>query len=252
MLEFVFTNECRFKNILNYFGENDPDYKCHKCDNCTSTGKLKDTSAAYLSEIIIETLEEATEDIPENFLVNLLRGEKVKESAAMFRHFGTCKKYATAEIKGVIAFQISKGKILKSTGKRNYLSLPKVDKAKSEQAADVIRTNQESTSYDDELYLFNQLREARKKATDRFMQSGYLICPDNVLREVARIQPRSKAAILSINGFNSRMFNKLGNDFLEIINSYKPAELQKQETKTIKEFPLNIVETKKLIQKNIL
>jgi hypothetical protein len=44
------------------------------------------------------------------------------------------------------------------------------------------------------------------------------------------------------------MFNKLGNDFLEIINSYKPAELPRQETKTIKEFTLNIVETKKLIE----
>nr|MCU0407116.1 RecQ family zinc-binding domain-containing protein [Ignavibacteriaceae bacterium] len=81
ILEFVFTKECRFKNLLNYFGEDVADYKCHKCDNCTSTGKLKDTSAAYLSEIIIETLEEANEEIPENFLVNLLRGEKVKESA---------------------------------------------------------------------------------------------------------------------------------------------------------------------------
>jgi ATP-dependent DNA helicase RecQ len=44
MLEFVFTNECRFKNILSYFGENVTDYRCGKCDNCTSTGKLKDSS----------------------------------------------------------------------------------------------------------------------------------------------------------------------------------------------------------------
>jgi ATP-dependent DNA helicase RecQ len=36
MLEFVFTNDCRFKNILNYFGENFTDYRCGKCDNCTS------------------------------------------------------------------------------------------------------------------------------------------------------------------------------------------------------------------------
>jgi len=249
MLEFVFTNECRFKNILNYFGENDLDYKCHKCDNCTSTGKLKDTSAAYLSEIIIETLEEAKQDIPENFLVKLLRGEKVKESAAMFRHFGACKKYTKAEIKGVLAFQISKGKILKSTGKRNYLSLPKVDKAKSEQTADVSRTNQESKSYDDELYLFNQLREARKKAAERFLQSGYLICPDNVLREVARIQPKNKAALLGISGFNSRMYNKLGNDFLEIISSYKPNQIRKPDTKKKQELPSNIFETKKLLEK---
>jgi ATP-dependent DNA helicase RecQ len=249
MLEFVFTNECRFKNILDYFGENDSDYKCHKCDNCTSTGKLKDSSTAYLAEIIIETLQEANEELPESFLVKLLRGEKVKESAALFKHFGACRKFSMAEIKGVIADKISKGKILKSAGKRNYLSLPKVDKAKSEQAADVSITNQESKSYDDELYLFNQLREARKKAAERFLQSGYLICPDNVMREVARVQPRSKAALLSINGFNNRMYNKLGNDFLEIISSYKPNQIRKPDTKKKQELPSNIFETKKLLEK---
>ena len=249
ILEFVFTNECRFKNILNYFGENVPDYKCNKCDNCTSTGKLNNTSAEYLSEKIIETLEEANEEIPENFLINLLRGEKVKESAAMFKHFGACKKYTTVELKGVLALLISKGNILRSAGKRNYLSLPKVDKAKSEQMADFNGSNKESKSYDDELYLFNQLREVRKKAADRFMQSGYLICPDDVLREVARKQPKSKFELLNINGFNSRMFNKLGNDFLEILTSYKSTQPLKKETKEKLELPQNIVETKRLLQK---
>jgi uncharacterized protein YpbB len=249
MVEFVFTNECRFKNILNYFGENEPDYKCGKCDNCTSTGKLKDTSTAFLAEIIIETLEEANKEIPENFLINLLRGEKIKETVILFKHFGACKNFSSAEIKGVLADQISKGKILRSAGKRNYLSLPKVDKVKSEHMIDFNGTKKDTKSYDDELYLFNQLREARKKAADRFMQSGYLICPDDVLREVARNQPKSKFELLNINGFNSRMFNKLGNDFLEIITSYKPAESLKKETKEKRELPQNIVETKKLLQK---
>ncbi|HEY6625938.1 MAG TPA: helix-turn-helix domain-containing protein, partial [Ignavibacteriaceae bacterium] len=141
------------------------------------------------------------------------------------------------------------GKILKSIGKRNYLSLHKVDKVKSERISEDNRTNQDTKGYDDELYLFNLLREARKKAADRFMQSGYLICPDNVLREVARFQPKSKFELMNINGFNSRMFNKLGNDFLEIISSCKPSAPQKAETEAKRELPQNIVETKKLLQK---
>ncbi len=249
LTEFVFTNECRFRNILNYFGESDSDYRCGKCDNCTSTGKLKDTSAAYLSEIIFETLEEAKEDLPENFLVNLLRGEKVKESAALFQHFGACKKFTTAEIKGVLSVQISKGKIIKRTGKRNYLSLPKAEKVETEKTTSIDDSDFKSPGYDIELYLFNQLREVRKKAAERFIQSGYLICPDNVLREVARIQPKSKFELLSIKGFNSRMFNKIGNDFLEIINSYKPSEIRKTETKKKQGLPSNIIETKILIEK---
>jgi ATP-dependent DNA helicase RecQ len=247
MTEFVFTNDCRFRNILTYFGENVLDYKCGKCDNCTNTGRLKDSSTAFLSEIIIETLEEAKEDLPENFLVNLLRGEKVKESAALFKHFGTCKKFTTSEIKGVLSVQVAKGKIIKRAGRKNYLSLPEAHKSESEKSTSVDDSVINQTGYDNELYLFNQLREVRKKAAERFLQSGYLICPDNVLREIARIQPKNKYEMLGIAGFNGRMFNKIGNDFLEIINSYKPKEIKRTDFSKNQELPPNIIEIKNLI-----
>ncbi|MBV6421999.1 MAG: ATP-dependent RNA helicase DbpA [Ignavibacteriaceae bacterium] len=245
MVEFVFTNECRFKNILNYFGENVPDYRCGKCDNCTSTGNLRESSKSYLTEIIIDTLEEAHEPVPENFLINLLRGEKVKESVILFKHFGSCKNYSISDIKSVIAYQVSKENIIKTFGGKNFLSLPK-QKAQSINGSSNSKSN---INQDGDLYLFNLLKEVRKRTADKFMQSGYLICPDKILREVARLKPRNKAEILSINGFNSRMFNKLGNDFLEAINSYKPDILYKSETGISKELPQNIIETKKLLTK---
>lgn len=249
MTEFAFTNECRFKNILNYFGENVPDFRCGKCDNCTSLGKLKDSSTAYLSEIIIETLHEAKEDLPDNFLVKLLRGDKVKESVSLFRHFGSCKNYSNAEIKGVISILVSKRKILKSVGRKNYLKLPPTKIINSDSSFNVDASITKKQNYNNELYLYNQLREARKKGADRFLQSGYLICPDNILREVARMQPKNKYELLSIKGFNSRMFNKVGNDFLEIINSHIPKENESLMTKGKKGLPQNIIETKKLVER---
>jgi uncharacterized protein YpbB len=45
------------------------------------------------------------------------------------------------------------------------------------------------------------------------------------------------------------MFNKLGNDFLEIITSFRPIDSIKKETKEKRELPQNIVETKKLLEK---
>ena len=249
MTDFVFTTECRFKNILKYFGEESNEYKCGKCDNCTSLGKLKDSTTAYLSEIITETIEEANGEIPENFLINLLRGEKVKESAAMFKHFSACKNFSISEIKGVIAYQISKGIIDKTVGRTNYLRMAKSKSPISISPLTVDKKEQKKESYDEELYLYNLLREVRKKAADRFMQSGYLICPDNVLREVASFKPTSKLAMLSIKGFNSRMFNKVGNDFLEIINSLELKESKSKTQIKERELPQNIIETKKLLEK---
>ena len=248
MNEYVFAAECRFKNILNYFGENVPDYKCGKCDNCTSAGHLKESSTAHLSEIIIETLEEANEDLPENFLVNLLRGEKLKESAKLFRHFGSFKNFTAAEIKGVLAALISKGKVVKSSGKKNYLRVQNFSE-KNTKISSARSKTELIQSHEEDLYLFNQLKEIRKKAAERFLQSGYLICPDSILREVAKAKPKSKFELMNINGFNSRMFNKIGNDFLDAIYSYKPQHLVKSDFQNNHHLPQNIIETKKLISK---
>lgn len=249
MVELVYTNECRFKFILNYFGETIEDYRCGKCDNCTSLGRIKDSTAAYLSELIIETLEEANEEIPENFLIKILKGEKIKESAALFKHFGSCKKFSTAEIKGVLTELIFKEKVLKSKSKRNFISLPKKEKAVLEKTNAKDQESVKSQDYYDELFIFNSLREVRKKAAERFMQSGYLICPDSVLKDVAHFRPINKSELLRINGFNNRMFNKLGNDFLEIIENYKSKVTFKKGFKGKSVLPQNIIETKKLLDK---
>ena len=249
MVELVYTNECRFKFILNYFGETLEDYRCGKCDNCTSLGKIKDSTAAYLAEIIIETLEEANEEIPESFLIKILKGEKIKESAALFRHFGSCKNFSVTEIKAVLTDNVSKSKILKSKGKSHFIHLPK----KEEFALETTNTKEQesikSKDYYDELYVFNSLREARKIAAGKFMQSGYLICPDNVLKEVARLRPKNKFELLNINGFNNRMFNKLGKDFLEIIENYRMKGSSHKDSKEKPTLPHNIIETKKLLEK---
>jgi ATP-dependent DNA helicase RecQ len=153
-----------------------------------------------------------------------------------------------AEIKGVISEMTSKQIILKSKSKRNFISLSK----KRQSIKDKVKPGTDTVAkqnYYDELYLFNSLREARKKAADRFMQSGYLICSDRILKDVARLKPKNKIELLSISGFNNRMFNKLGNDFLEVIANYNPKSVSTVHQKIKSELPPNIIETKKLLDK---
>jgi ATP-dependent DNA helicase RecQ len=150
----------------------------------------------------------------------------------------------------VISEMTSKQIILKSKSKRNYISLSKKrqsikEKVKPDADADAVAKQ----DYYDELYLFNSLREARKKAADRFMQSGYLICADSILKEVARLKPKNKVELLSVKGFNNRMFNKLGDDFLEVIANYNPKSVSTVNQRIKSELPPNIIETKKLLDK---
>ncbi|HVO76267.1 MAG TPA: HRDC domain-containing protein, partial [Ignavibacteriaceae bacterium] len=111
---------------------------------------------------------------------------------------------------------------------------------------------EENLDYERNLELFNLLREARKKASVKFMQTPPLICPDEILKDIASLKPKNKEEILSLKGFNPRMFNKLGDEFLQIINNFselneagKDSETQERK----KALPENIAETYKLLSK---
>lgn len=102
-----------------------------------------------------------------------------------------------------------------------------------------------SNDYEKTLILFNKLREARKNAAVKFSQNPNLICRDEILREIARIKPIIPSEFLAIDGTNQRMFNKIGEEFLEIIK-----EEREKENTVNKQVHENIVKTLELVKKS--
>ena len=248
MVEYVFTQDCRFKFILNYFGENLESYNCSKCDNCITINTISDSTSEYIADAIRSTLVEAEEEISEKTLLQILKGEQIKESLKMFDFFGACRNFSTTEIKIVIQELVSKKEIDKNVGHKNYFSINQ----KMRERTNIKQTSEAKTiedNYSADLYLFNLLRDARKKAAERFIQSGYLICPDTVLREVVAKKPINKNELLSINGFNNRMLNKIGNEFIETIKNYLDESQNKKSENKKSALPPNILQTQKLLQK---
>ena len=248
MVEYVFTQDCRFKFILNYFNENLDSYKCGKCDNCITINRISDSTTEYISDAIKSTLIESNQEISEKVLIQILKGNQVKESLRKFDYFGSCGNFSTTEIKIVIQELVSKREINKSVGSKNYISINQ-DRRKEENRSKSSLSKTIEDNYDADLYLFNLLREVRKKAADRFLQSPYLICPDNILRDIVRKKPNTKHDILSIKGFNNRMLNKVGNEFIEIIKNYLKEKPDKKPVAKVSSFPQNIIQTQKLLQK---
>ncbi len=160
MRVFVDVKDCRFKYVLNYFGQNTSDYSCGKCDNCNSHN-------------------DQSESLTNIFDIN----EEVE--------------------------------------------LP-------------------FDNYDKNLELFHRLSEARKSAAKKFMQTPNLICPDSVLAKISQLKPDNKFKLMMIDGFTTRMFNKVGNDFLEVIQSY----LKDNQDDSAKALPQNVKETLILLKKN--
>jgi ATP-dependent DNA helicase RecQ len=102
--------------------------------------------------------------------------------------------------------------------------------------------------YEQELKLFNLLRQSRKEAADRFNQPQELICPDEILRLIANKKPDTHSGLLNIKGFNMRMFNKVGDNFINIIKEHSTlASLNEGLRK--KNIPENTAKILELIQK---
>jgi len=247
MTEFAYTKKCRFNFILNYFGERLDDYRCGKCDNCLAGERITDSTVEYISEIIIGTLDEAEKPLDENALINILQGNKLKNSFEKFREFGTCTNFEKEDIKIVVQELAAKQFINRTSGAKRFLDLTEKGKENLVKAGTITEEAVPVKNYEENLYLFNLLRDARKNASEKFLQTGNVICPDELLREVVEKKPVTKAGLLAILGFNNRMFNKIGNDFLEIINEFiknNPINTYRKEDRTL---PKNIHKTYELL-----
>jgi len=82
------------------------------------------------------------------------------------------------------------------------------------------------------------------------MQSGYIVCPDEILRTIASEKPQTKEELIRIPGFSSRMFNKIGVEFLEVLYTYMDEKRNPENISVIKkDIPPSIKETYNLLIK---
>ncbi len=238
MIEFVHTRQCRFKFILNYFGENTNGYRCSRCDNCQNKNLLPDNSFDFISEVIINLITESNSELKENEIINYLKGTGEKHITNVQTSFGSLANFTSSEIKSVLFNLVSANKLMRKGGKIKLVKPV---------FAETTLQNSEGNNYEDNLQLFNLLKEVRKKASEKYLQAAIFICPDDILHKIVQEKPDSKTALLQIKGFSQRMYNKIGEDFLKIINNYK-TKRNKTITTGRKEMPSNIQETYKLIK----
>ncbi|OGU56739.1 MAG: hypothetical protein A2V66_04750 [Ignavibacteria bacterium RBG_13_36_8] len=246
MVGYVNDNKCRMESILNYFGEATEDYKCGKCDICLGSSGLNIGAEDFLSEIILTSLHEARGKLKINHVINILLGSSKSPKLRKFSSFGVCIHFSKDEIKSAVESLLDKKIVcnynqnLSITESGKYYFTKFTDKD-----IEIPHTTQ---NYEKELELFNLLRQARKDAALKFSQSVNLICSDEILREIARLKPSNYSELLSIEGSNQRLYNKIGDEILNIISEFK---LNESEKKIIskKGLPKNLSEILELIKK---
>lgn len=204
MQEFVETRDCRFRFILEYFGQESIDYRCGKCDACTNRNNNQD-DVEYVSEIIIESLKALNQSIDKADLISALTGEDERIDLWNIKNFSALKFYKKTQLEEVI-------EILKVRGL--------VAERKSQLKLKSIIVKEEKEKFDERMILFNKLKEIRHLAASKFFQPEQLICSDEILLQITNSLPKTYSELLSINGFSQRMYNKIGEEFLKAVKGF--------------------------------
>jgi ATP-dependent DNA helicase RecQ len=80
MKEYIFTNQCRRKYILSYFGETYDKNNCGNCDNCLDQKNVIKYNFIKEAELLLTVMNETGNLYGINMLINILRFKIQKNS----------------------------------------------------------------------------------------------------------------------------------------------------------------------------
>jgi len=230
MTKFCETKTCRRKYLLNYFGEDAPEY-CGSCDTCLNKRELKE--ATVIAQKILSAVARLKESFGMRYMIDVLRGsnnEKMREEHKTLTVYGIGKDMPKEEwmhyTKELLHFQY----LEQSEGQYPVLKLTQKGRDvlfKREQvyltAPVHIEIQNEPVVYQQHPYekdLFEKLKQLRNKLAHKENVPPYVIFSDSTLLDLATYLPIVKSDLPKISGFGTFKTEKYGEPFLEAIQDY--------------------------------
>jgi len=239
MVDFIFTENCRFNYVLEYFGEKHKTYRCEKCDNCTDASH-ESNSNEFIAQAVLRTIHENRMNLRLHRLIKILQGKARSTDEKKLSTYGVCKHYSNDEIENTVSYLTGKGLL------HNYDNLLSLTEKGKENFTDEPELKAKQPDFERQLQLFNRLRNVRKAVAKKFSQTENLICSDTVLRAIAEKEPISPGQFMAIDGTNQNLFFKAGADFLDEIKQFRK---EQEETKKDNDLPENLTAISELIEK---
>jgi len=231
MVAFCETKQCRRKYLLNYFGENAPDY-CGTCDTCIHKPELSDQT--IVAQKIMSAVARVNEKFGLGYIVDLLRGsasEKIKAEHKQLSVYGIGKDKPKDEWIHYTKELLSSGYLQMSDGQYPLLKLTEKSKAvlfKGEKVylhapVQIVTTLKEPVIYQQHAYekeLFENLKKLRNKMAHEENVPAYLILSDSSLMDLATYLPLAANDLSKISGFGVYKIERYGQPFLEMVQDY--------------------------------
>ncbi|MFL0165778.1 DNA helicase RecQ [Candidatus Clostridium helianthi] len=222
MMDFVYSNYCYRKYVLEYFGET-YNGQCDNCSNCLSEGEFVDKTIE--AQKVLSCIYRMKVKFGIGMLVDVLRGSKNKKVIQFHFNelstYGLMKEYSAEDLKNFINTLISHGYINMVEGTYPVLSLN--DRSRrvltSQEKVQLKEFRVEKKASEDN-ELFEILRNLRQELAKENNVPPYIIFGDVTLKEMAVNYPISKYEMLKVSGVGEVKYNKYGKVFEDVIRNF--------------------------------
>ncbi len=246
MYGYCTSSRCRHRRLVEYFGQPWKGGPCGACDACTG-GLEASPDGAAAARAILALVARTGERYGPASLVEILSGDATERVTGRghdrLEGFGSLRDRARGQLFGWIDQLLDQG-LLRKEGEYGVLKL-------EEGAAKVLRGEAEPVLYDTQgtragkrprrkpkveepsdkkaalpgteaERLFEKLRALRRTLADRRSVPAFLIFGDRTLREMARLRPTTREALLRVHGVGAHKLAEFGSLFLDVIRASLP------------------------------
>lgn len=222
MVDFVYSNSCYRKYLLNYFGE-EYEKECGNCSNCLNEGEVIDKTVD--AQKVMSCIYRMNQGYGSTMVIDVLRGSKNKKVLHMnfnsLSTYGIMKDYSSDELKNFLNTLVSHGYISQGGGTYPVLAL-------NNKSMDVIKNKEKvmfkefkvKVKQNDNNELFEVLRKLRYNLAKEAGIPPYIIFGDGTLKEMSIKIPKNKEEFLEISGVGEVKYERYGEKFKETILDY--------------------------------
>ncbi|MBL7117503.1 MAG: ATP-dependent DNA helicase RecQ [Candidatus Syntrophoarchaeum sp.] len=254
-VEYVESEECKRKFILNYFGE-DYSGECNACSVCNPLlryigedveegerelskqdipvrdegGKEQSAESANTAFIILGLVKNQDFHAGRTLLADILIGSKskkmegIRQNPKIASYYGILKEFTGGEVIGIIDQLIAKGYLIKKQGSSNFprplLYLTELaEKALEERIAIDLRLPvKNAISEPGNSHVLTELKKWRKNIAAAKNIPAYCVFHDSTLIGIANQLPKTREELEGIKGIGKRKIESYGGEILRIVN----------------------------------
>lgn len=223
MADYCRTTQCLRGHILRYFGDAAP-ARCAHCSNCNQAFDLQDITVA--AQQIFSCIYRTKERFGMTMIAAILRGSKDKRllEFGLDRQttYGLMKGRPEKEVVACIQTLIADGYIKMAEGQYPVMRLQSraVAVLKGEEQVFQRVLQRQAVAAETDAALFEQLRALRRELATRDRVPPYVVFADSTLHAMAASCPASRAAMLAIKGVGEVKYERYGEAFLQVCQSY--------------------------------